>query len=261
MKLAIIIPAHNEEKRIGRTLERYGRLFAEKKKSKEIEDFRMIVVINNTQDKTAEIVKKLKKNYREIEYLNFKQGGKGFALIEGFNEALKKKFDLIGFVDADMSTSPEEYFKLVDGIGDYDAIIASRYLKGAVVSPKQPFKRIIVSRIGNLIIRILFFMPYHDTQLGAKLLKREAVSKIIDKLGVTNWAFDIDLLYQLRKQDFKIKEFPTVWKDELGSKLNLDKATKQVFFAVIQLRILNSPLKRMWRIIAPFAGYLWRAIR
>lgn len=260
MKISIVIPAHNEETRIPRTLESYGRFFSGLKKARKIENFEINVIVNASKDKTLDVVKAAGKKFKEIRWLDFEQGGKGFAIIEGFKDSLKRKSDLIGFVDADMSTSPEEFFKLAENIREYDGIIASRYIEGAVVE-KQPFRRIAVSRLGNFIIRTLFFMPYHDTQLGAKLFRREAIASIVDELGVTNWAFDVDLLYKLRKKGKKIREIASIWKDEGGSKLNLKRATPQVFFAVFQLRIFNSPLNRIWDIIKPLAGFFWRAVK
>lgn len=258
MKISIIIPAYNEEKRIASTLETYSKHFENLKKSKKI-NYELLIVINNTIDNTEKIVKKFQKKNKNIRYLNFKQGGKGFAIIEGFKDALKREDnDLIGFVDADMSTSPEEFAKLFDNIKYYHGIIASRYIKGAIVPSKQPIKRIIVSRIGNFIIRSLFLMPYRDTQCGAKIFRREAIRVILPKLGLTQWAFDIDLLYRIRKAGFRVKEHPTFWNDKEASKLNVKKASIQVFLAIIQLRINNSPFKPMLKILKPMVKYLWK---
>lgn len=247
-KISIIIPAYNEEKRIGKTLESYKVFFKEKKRKKEIKDFEIIVVINNTTDNTEEIVKKYLKTNKELNYLNFKRGGKGFAVIEGFKKALKRNFELIGFVDADMATGPEDFYDLVKNIEDYDGIIASRYLKGAVVKPKQSMQRIIASRIFNLLIKTLFLIHYKDTQCGAKLFKRKTIEAVIDDLIITKWAFDVDLLYQLKKKGFKIKEFPTIWSDKEYSKINFKKAGPKMVLAVIRLRLLNSPFKGIIKI-------------
>ena len=242
-RVSIIIPAHNEEKRIGKTLENYSKYLKEKKKKKIIGDFKILIVINNTTDKTEEVVKNYSKKYKEISYLNFRAGGKGFAVIEGFKEALKEDYDLIGFVDADMSTSPDSFFDLIKKINSYSGIIASRYVKGAKVSPKQSFKRIIVSRIFNFLIRCLFFINVKDTQCGAKLFKKNAIKSIIPDLIITKWAFDVDLLYQLKRKNFKVLEFPTVWGDKKYSKINFKRAGPLMALAVIRLRILNSPFK------------------
>ena len=72
-------------------------------------------------------------------------------------------------------------------------------MKGSKVSPKQSLKRRIASRSFNLLIRRLFKINISDSQCGAKLFKKNAVDKVINQLGITRWAFDIDLLYLLRE--------------------------------------------------------------
>ncbi|MBS3124568.1 glycosyltransferase [Candidatus Woesearchaeota archaeon] len=248
MIVSIIIPAYNEEKRIGKTLEEYGKFFKKLKKERKIKNFEILVVINNTKDRTPEIVDNYSKKYHEIKSLNFLQGGKGFATIEGFKEALKGNNELIGFVDADMASSPEAFYELIKNMGNFDGIIGSRYVKGAVVNPKQSIQRIIVSRIFNFLIRCLFFFPYKDTQCGIKLFKKEALKKIIPELIITKWAFDVDLLYCLKRNNFKIKEYPTVWGNKEYSKINFLKAGPLMALAIIRLRILNSPFRNFIKI-------------
>jgi len=246
-KISIIIPAYNEEKRISETLEEYGKFFTNLKKIKKL-DSEILIVINNTQDKTEELVKAYQKKYKMIKYLNFKKGGKGFAIIEGFKEALKDKENtLIGFVDADLATGPDAFYDLVKNINSFDGIIASRYIPGAKVNPKQTWKRVFVSRIFNFLIRIIFLMPYRDTQCGAKLFKRKAIEETCNELGITQWAFDIDLLYKMRKSGFKINEFPTIWADKQYSKINFMKAGPRMVLAIIRLRLINSKIKFLIR--------------
>jgi len=236
MNLSIIIPAHNEENRIENTLRNYASFYHKKFKG----DFEIIVVLNGCTDNTLQIVKKFSKKYRQLRYLDFKQSGKGFAIIEGFRIA---KGDLIGFVDADCSTSPESFYDLVENINGFGGITANRWMKESIVKPKQPLSRRIASRIFNLLVRALFGIKSQDTQCGAKLFKKEAIKEVLPSLGITAWAFDIDLLYQLKKKGYKIKDIPTVWSDRGHSKLNIAKTSFQMFLAVIRLRLINSLLK------------------
>jgi len=261
MKVSIIIPAHNESKRIARTLENYLAFLSEKKKNKEIADFMIIIVANACKDDTVKIAEKISKKSKEIKILNFEIGGKGFALKEGFKEALKYDFNLIGFVDADMATSPEAFYDLTKNIKNYDGVIASRYIKGSIVKPKQTLMRIIASRVFNFLIHCLFLLPYKDTQCGAKIFKKEVIEEVLPKLSMSQWAFDIDLLYNIRKHGFKIKEFPTNWGDITASKINLKKASVQMFLAILQLRIITLKTKKFFGFLKPFAGFLWRLVR
>ena len=242
--ISIIIPAHMEERRIGETLEAYGKFFHYVK-----EDVEIVVVINNTRDRTEKVVQEYQKRFPFIRYLNFREGGKGFAIREGFRDVLRgdsSDNNLMGFVDADMATTPEAFYDLIKNIGEYDGIIASRYVKGAVVNPKQSMKRIIGSRVFNYLVRAMFMMNFHDTQCGCKLFKREAIEKIIDDLSITQWAFDVNLLYKMRKAGLNIKEHPTVWSDKeyghLGGGDFLHSGIRMAL-ACIRLRLINSPFK------------------
>ena len=149
-KVSIIIPAYNEEKRIGRILEEYCKFFKKKKEIIEI-----IVVLNACKDDTLKIVKEFQKKFKEIRFLDFERGGKGFAIIEGFKEALKKDSELIGFVDADMATPPNAFYGLIRNIKSYGGIIANRWDKRSKVGPRTFFRKLL-SKWGNLIIRSLF---------------------------------------------------------------------------------------------------------
>jgi len=259
--ISIVIPAYNEEKRIPKTLEAYGAFFSNLKKTQEIKDFEIIIVINNTTDNTIGVVKRFKSKFKEINYLNFKEGGKGFAVKEGFKAAIDHQSDLIGFVDADLATPPNAFYGLVRHIRDADGIVASRYLKGSQITPKFSFRRVVVAKIFNLIVRALFFLNFSDTQCGAKLFKREALKKIIPWLTISQWAFDIDLLYQCKRMGFKIKEIPTQWKEMEESKLDLKKDSIRMLFAVTQLRTLNSRFEHFIKILKPLVKLVYKLIK
>lgn len=240
IRLGIIIPAYNEERIIRQTLEEYYGFFIKKKQEKEIDDFEIIVILNACKDNTLRIVMEFQEKFKEIRFLDFEQGGKGFAVTEGFKDALTRNNDLIGFVDADLATSPEAFYNLVMKIGNYDGIIASRWLKGSIIKTKQPFLRRITSRGFNFLTRSFFLFHYKDTQCGAKLFKKKVIEEITPKLNLANWAFDVNLLYLCKKNKFKIKETPTVWKDQINSKINLMKTPIQMFLGIVRLRLIYS---------------------
>jgi len=241
MKLSIVIPAYNEGERIKPTIKRYLDYFPK--------DIELIVVIEGT-DNTLEIVKEFAKSDRRIKYFySEKKLGKGGAVIKGFGLA---GGDLIGFVDADGSTTPEAFAELVENLDVYDAIIASRKMRGAKLIKKEPFLQRIGSRGFNILVRILFQLPFKDTQCGAKVFKKQVIDAILPELGLTEFAFDIDLLFHAKSKGFSVKEIPTVWEHKTGGKFDFDrkfaKQTIQMFLSVIRLRILYSPLKNLIKI-------------
>jgi dolichol-phosphate mannosyltransferase len=241
-KLSIVIPAYNEEKRIHNILERYVLFFKEIKSKKELEKFELLIVLNGCTDKTEEIVKEYCGRYKEIRYIYSRQKGKGYAITEGFKEALKSDFDLIGFTDADMSTPPNAFYGLVRNIKNYDGVIANRWDRRSKVE-KQPLIRQIISRGYNLIVRSLFLFPYRDTQCGAKLFKSETLKKGIYKMRSNKWGYDVPLLFCLRKEaKAKIIEIPTEWNDDPHSHIDLKKTPLRMFFSAVKLRLAHSPL-------------------
>ncbi len=255
-QLAIIIPAHNEEKRIEKTLREYLSYFNNIEKSKKL-NYKLIVVINASKDKTKDIVEEMRKKDKHLEYLDLAKGGKGYAVIEGFKEAIKNDFDLIGFVDADMATSPSSFNDLILNINKNDGVLASRYVSGSRLIPAMTFRRVVVSRVFNFIVRSLFFIPYRDTQCGAKLFTAKTLKDSIYSIGMTQWAFDIELLYAMYKNNMKIIEIPTVWTDVADSKLKVGKTSVQMFFSVLQLRVIKSPLRKLLHPLKPIVMLLW----
>ncbi|MFA7157894.1 MAG: dolichyl-phosphate beta-glucosyltransferase [Kiritimatiellia bacterium] len=237
MQLSIIVPAHNEEKRLAKMLDEYLPYFARSCGN----DFEMLLVINGTTDGTEKIAASYAARHPQLQCLvEPRRIGKGGAIMLGFARA---RGDLVGFADADGSTPPAAFQDLVERIGEADAIIASRRMRGAQVSPRQPWTRRAASRLFNVMVHLLFGLPFADTQCGAKLIKRAAVQRILPNLGITRWAFDVDLLLQLRQAGCKTVEIPTIWRDVAGSRLEIAEVFMEMCAALIRLRLLYSPFR------------------
>src|SRR5271163_3880731 len=195
MKLGIVIPAYNEEKRIGQTLRTYAEFFAARAQEDQF-TYEFIVVLNGCRDNTLQVVREAAQVHDSISYLNLTEAGKGLAIKAGFNEALAHGHTVIGFVDADMSTEPEDFYKLVEDLKQYDGIIASRYLPESKVYPPRPAIKTWGRKIFyNGLTRLLFGLKFADMQCGAKLFKRKVIEVVTPELMVKQWAFDVELLY------------------------------------------------------------------
>ena len=218
-------------------LEAYSRFFS----LKYDEEVELVVVPNNCDDNTAQIALKMGQNYSQIKVLEDPGPvGKGGAVMIG---ARYSSGELIGFVDADGATPPAAFNDLVERIGSAGCIIASRWMKDSVVEPQQPLSRRIASRIFNSMVRLMFGFRVSDTQCGAKLFQRDVLRAILPKLGITRWAFDVDMLFHVRLNGDDIVEIPTVWRDAAGSKLRVAKASADMSMALIRLRLVYSPFR------------------
>jgi len=246
MKFSIVIPAHNEEDRLPPMLEIYALYFSEKYGS----EAEMIVVPNFCDDRTAEVAREIAERYPVVKVLDDPgQVGKGGAVLLGAEAA---EGDLVGFVDADGATPPAAFDDLLEKISLDGCIIASRWMRESKMTPKQPLSRRVVSRCFNLMVRMLFGLKLTDTQCGAKVFRREVIQPVLGSLGVTNWAFDVDMLFQTKRLGASIREVPTVWHDQAGSKLRIAHAGLNMFVALVRLRIYYSPL----RFIIPYISRL-----
>ncbi len=236
MKLSLIIPAYNEEQRLRPALAEYLGFFL----PRYVNEIEFLIVVNGSTDHTEQVARDIANDDPRIRVIvEPKRVGKGGAVRLGFEAA---RGDLIGFVDADGSTPPAAFQDLVDKIGDAGAIIASRWHRDSKITP-QPLSRRIASRLFNWWVRLLFHLPITDTQCGAKVFTAPAVRAALPHLGTTQWAFDVDLLFQLRRAGYQIKEIATVWHDKAGSRLHVMTASLEMFAALIRLRLLYSPFK------------------
>ena len=199
--LLLLIPAYNEEARIEPVLREFADFFGRNYSG----PFQLVVVLNGCRDNTLGVVQSVAKDSSCIGWLDFPAAiGKGGALIEGLK--LAGKADLIGYVDADGATPPHAYLDLVKKIGTPDCVIGSRWLPGAVIHQSQTGNRQFASRVFHFIVQSLFWMNIRDTQCGAKVMKREVAEKIHPTLRIADMAFDINLLYSMKRAGFQILE-------------------------------------------------------
>ena len=244
--LRIVIPAYNEESRIGPTLRDYCTTFAG--------IAQVVVVANGCSDQTASIVRQLKGECDNLSLIDIPNAiGKGGAVRVGLSTGNEP---FVGFVDADGSTGASEFARLFDALRDStaDAVVGSRWLRGSVVQPRQGFLRLLASRTFNTIVRALFGLPLHDTQCGAKLFRREALRTILISLEVADFAFDIEVLWLLKRFHKTIKEVPTTWSDRAaGTKIRLLHSSWGMLTSILRLRLRYTFL---WGI--PFVDYFGR---
>jgi glycosyltransferase involved in cell wall biosynthesis len=255
--LLLLIPAKDEERRIEPVLRDYARYFQEHYHG----TFQLVVVLNGCTDNTLGVVRRVGAEYPTVSAREFSEAiGKGGALIEGLK--LAPLADLIGYVDADGATPPHAFHELVKHIGGVDCVIGSRWLPGAVLHVEQSGQRRLASRAFHLIVQGLFRMNLRDTQCGAKVMRREAVEKVHSSLRIADMAFDINLLYSLKRAGYRILEVPTEWTDKLGSKVTLAGTSLVMFLSVVRIWLIYSPrLYRLLRPLRPLEGWVYRKLR
>lgn len=216
MHLSIIIPSYNEEKRLPKILK-----FIDQYLRNQTYDYEILVVNDGSKDKTAEVVEGLKAEIRNLELIDNKENhGKGFVVRQGM---LKAKGEYRVFTDADNSTSVDQVEKMWPEFEKgFDIVIGSRDVKGAVLDPPQPWQRVALGNLFNLLVQAtLGLWGIWDTQCGFKGMTKTAAESILPKCRIDRWAFDPEILIIGRKLGFKIKEIPVRWVNDPESKVKL----------------------------------------
>jgi dolichyl-phosphate beta-glucosyltransferase len=210
-KLSVIIPAYNEEKRIERTL-----LDVDAYLEKQNYGYEIIVVDNNSNDKTAEVVKKLgSTTVQNARVISETTKGKGAAVRAGM---LAATGDFRLFMDADNATPVSEIERFWPFLSQgHDVVIGSRYVDPSTVKIKQPFYRILLSRMSNFLIQFVLIPHIKDTQTGFKAFSADASKKIFSQITIFGWAFDMELLAIALKLSYRIREVPVSWEEHGGS--------------------------------------------
>jgi glycosyltransferase involved in cell wall biosynthesis len=254
--LLLLIPAYNEERRIAPVLRQYAEYVPQHYDGK----FQLIVVLNGCRDNTLGVVKAVAAEYPVVSWREYPDPiGKGGALIEGLK--LAPMADLIGYVDADGATEPQAFLDLVKRAGEADCVIGSRWLPGSVLHQVQSGQRRFASRGFHAVVQLFFHMNIRDTQCSAKVMHRAVVEKVHDSLCIADLAFDVNLLYAIKRNGFSILEVPTEWTDKTGSKVRLFRDSLTMFLSVFRLRWIYSPFKWLRPLFDPAEGWLYRKLR
>jgi glycosyltransferase involved in cell wall biosynthesis len=256
--LLLLIPAYNEEQRIGPVLREYALFFREHYRGA----FQIVVVLNGCRDNTLGVVEGVSREFAEVRFLNFPDAiGKGGALIEGLK--LAPEADLIGYVDADGATAPAALLGLSQLMGQAECVIGSRWLPGSVLHQSQPRLRRLASRVFHGIVQVLFWMNIKDTQCPAKVVRRVAVERVHPALRIADLAFDVNLLYALKREGFRILEVPIEWTDKLGSQVtrSILRSSLTMFLSVVRLRLIYSPFYQWLRPLRPLEVWIYGKLR
>jgi glycosyltransferase involved in cell wall biosynthesis len=257
--LLILIPAYNEEARIEPVLRDYAKFFEANYSGK----FQIVVVLNGCTDDTIGVVRRVAADFPAVRALEFKEAiHKGGALIEGLK--LASQGDLIGYVDADGATPPRAFLELVRHIENAGCVVGSRWLPESVIHQAQSGNRRFASRVFHFIVQLLFRLNIHDTQCGAKVMKREVIEKIHPNLRIADMAFDINLLVAIKHAGFLIREVPTEWTDKAGSKVtsSLFRSSLTMLLSVIRIRLIYWPwIYALLRPLRPLEGWVYKKLR
>lgn len=242
LELTIVIPAFDEEDRIGPTLQRVlGWLDARARQGCD-EAAEVLVVDDGSTDQTRARVEAIAAEDRRVRLVGgLPNRGKGHAVGLGIEHARGQH---VLFTDADLSMPIEGYDRLREALEreGADIAIASRAIAGATVGERPPLHRKAMGRVFNAVVRMTVLPGVHDTQCGFKLFTREAARAVFPHRALDGFAFDVEILYVARKLGFRITEVPTHWSHNRASRILPLRDSVKMFWSVVQIPVLHRKL-------------------
>ncbi|MEK7476590.1 MAG: dolichyl-phosphate beta-glucosyltransferase [Candidatus Coatesbacteria bacterium] len=235
-RLSVVIPAYNEALRLGSACAAVAAFCRRSRRP-----FEIVIVNDGSRDATREAAALVAGRWREVRVISYPVNrGKGYAVRRGVLAARGRR---ILFLDADLSTRPEEWPKLERRLAaGADLAIGSRKMAGARLVRRQPWWRERMGKVFTWLVR-RFLVDVSDATCGFKGFTREAARALFARSRLDDWSYDAEILYIAQRRGLRIDEVPVVWKDNPNSKVHVAGAALNALRGLVRIR-LNDLLGR-----------------
>ena len=237
MKILVIIPTYNESENIENAISSIKNIDS---------NYDILIVDDNSPDKTYEIVENLKKTTDNLYILKRKnKSGLGTAYCSGFKWAIENNYRYVVQIDADLSHNPNDIPRLIEEMKSNHLVIGSRYISGINVV-NWPLSRLILSYGANIYSKIITGLPIKDSTGGFKCFSIDVLKSIdLDSIKSTGYSFQIEMNFISWIKGFKLCEIPIVFTDRQIGKSKMSKSI--IMEAIYMVPLLR--IKRLLRII------------
>lgn len=224
-RVLVIIPTYNERENLGIIV---GRVRVS------VPSAEILVADDNSPDGTGDLADTLAAADRNVHVLHRPgKQGLGAAYVAGFGWAREHGYDAVVEMDADGSHAPEELPKLLDALRTADVVLGSRWVKGGTVV-NWPVHRLMLSRGGNLYVRLALGMPFKDATGGYRAYRMPVLEKIdIDSVASQGYCFQVDLVWRAYRSGFRLVEVPITFAER-------ERGTSKMSSSVVQ--------EALWRV-------------
>lgn len=262
MKIVVIIPTYNEKENIARML-----LTLEKEVFPQIKNHDMAILVadDKSPDGTQEEVRKVMKDYKNIELIEGNKEGLGAAYVRAMKHAMSSMdAGAVVELDADFQHDPHDVVRLVAAMDDgADYVIGSRYIPGGKIPKEWGWYRKFISFYGGSVFgrAVLWLWGIHDVTSGYKLTKTSYLKQVdLDHLYSKYYAYKIHILHDIVKLGARVKEVPIIFYErKRGSSKIERKDLYDSFIVVLRLRLKDSQ-KVVKFLVVGGVGFILNAI-
>jgi len=232
-ELSIVIPAYNEERRLGRALAQIRDYFCSKPGN--VSAIEIIVVDDGSTDGTRLLAQQWAEQLPCLRVLsNRRNRGKGYSVRHGMLEAQGR---IALFTDADLSAPIPESEKLLAAIGaGCDVAIGSRAIDRSLITEHQSRFREIAGIIFNRLVRLCTGLPFEDTQCGFKAFVRERCRIVFEQQRIERFGFDPEVLFLAERHGLRTAEVPVRWAHDPATKVHVVRDSILMFGDLLYLR-------------------------
>ncbi len=224
----VIIPVYNEEHILPRSIATLIGFLRDHVTMR----FRVLITDNASIDGTEAVGRRLTEEYPEVEYRRLPRKGRGGALKTVW---LESPADYVTYMDVDLSTNLTAFPRMLDLLaGGSDVVIGSRLSPEAATT--RSFKREVLSRGYNVLVKLFFGTRFTDAQCGFKGVRREVAQRLVPHVEDRKWFFDTELLVLAEKSGHRIGEVPVDWIEDLDSRVQLLITIRDDLVALGRLR-------------------------
>jgi len=221
----VVIPTYNEADNIKIIVDRVRQA---------VPQVDILIADDNSPDGTGRIADELTAGDERVHVLHRPgKQGLGAAYVAGFGWAREHGYEAVVEMDADGSHAPEELPRLLDALSEADAVLGSRYVPGGTVV-NWPTSRMLISRGGNLYVRMALGMPFRDATGGYRAYRMPVLDKMeIDSVSSQGYCFQVDLAWRAYRQGFRVTEVPITFADrERGASKMSQSIVREAFWRV-----------------------------
>ena len=230
----IVIPVYNEEVVLERSVNNLRDYLTEHFPYR----WQITIADNASKDRTWEIAQRLEATFPDVKGLHLDQKGRGRALRYAWSQS---NADVVSYMDVDLSTNLKSFLPLVAPIitGHSELAIGSRLARGAIVT--RQWKREIISRCYNLMIKLGFLNAFSDAQCGFKAVRADVARRMLPLVENNEWFFDTEMLLLAEHNGLRIYEVPVEWIEDLDTRVKIAKTAMEDIRGLWRMR------KKFWR--------------